>query len=431
MDKKLLETFEKNKVEYLRHLKNLVAIDTQVIGHGILGGKEKEGQEYIEKLFQEMNADEILIEPMTEEIIQQGVEQYQEGNLGHNYEDRYNVIAKFKGNPEGKSILFNGHVDTMPPGDLSKWDEDPHKPYEKDGKLYGLGTADMKSGLMASILAVKLLKDAGYELPGDITIASVVDEEGGGNGSIAAVLNGHTADAAVICEPSEGNIIVAHMGFVFFEVKVKGIALHSGYKWKGVNAIEKAMKLIDALNEMEHQWLMEYKHPLLPPPTLNIGVIEGGTAGSTVPDLCTFKLCLHYLPEVMNYNQVVKEVTETINIRAKGDPWLQDNMPEISIYQAGGAFEADINHDFIKLSKETMKDVVGEAKLLGGAAGNDARLYSNILKIPTIIMGPGYSDQCHSPNEYVSIEDYFNFIKIYANLILNWCKKIDKRRRLL
>src|SRR5690554_880904 len=107
MDKKLLETFEKNRDEYLQHLKNLVSIDTQVIGHGILGGKEKEGQKYIEKLFEEMNADEILIEPMTEEIIKQGVERYQEGNLGHDYKERYNVIAKFKGNPKGRSILFN------------------------------------------------------------------------------------------------------------------------------------------------------------------------------------------------------------------------------------------------------------------------------------------------------------------------------------
>lgn len=423
MDKRLLDTFEKHKDEYLQHLKNLVAIDTQDIGHGILGGREKEGQEYLEKLFKEMGADEIIIDPMKEEIIERAKREYNEGNLGHNYEDRYNLIAKFKGDPNGRTLLFNGHIDTMPPGDLSKWDEDPFKPYIKDGKLYGLGTADMKSGLMASIMAVKLLKDAGYELPGDVTIVSVVDEEGGGNGSIQAVLNGYTADGAVICEPSEGHIIVAHMGFVFFEVKVKGIALHSGYKWKGVNAIEKAIKLIEALNEMEHNWLMKYKHPLLPPPTLNVGVIEGGTAGSTVPDSCTFKLCLHYLPKVMNYEQVVEEVIDTINTRAKGDPWLKDNMPEISIYQAGGAFETDINHDFIKIAQDSLKDITGEVKLLGGAAGNDARLYSNILKIPTVIMGPGYAQQCHSPNEYVKVEDYFNYIKAYANFILKWCKR--------
>lgn len=423
MDRKLMKIFENHKEEYLQHLQNLVSIDTEVVGHGILGGKEKEGQKYIEKLFRKIGADEILIDPMKEEIIEKSKKEYGEGNLGHNYEDRYNVIGKFKGDPKGRTILFNGHVDTMPPGDLNKWHHNPFKPYINDGKLYGRGTADMKSGLMASIMAVKLLKDAGYELPGDVTVISVVDEEGGGNGSIQAVLNGHTADAAVICEPSEGNIIVAHMGFVFFEIKVKGIALHSGYKWKGVNAIEKAFKLIEALHEMEHNWLMKYKHPLLPPPTLNVGVIEGGTAGSTVPDSCTFKLCLHYLPKIMNHEQVVKEVIDTINTRAKGDLWLKDNIPEINVYQAGGAFETDIDHDFVKIAQKSLKDIIGDVKLLGGAAGTDARLYSNILKIPTVIIGPGYSDQCHSPNEYVLVEDYFNFIKSYANLILNWCKK--------
>lgn len=422
MDKRLEHVFEKNKGEYLEHLKKLISIDTQVIGHGIDGGREKEGQEYIEKLFKELGADEIIEEPLDDDIIKKGVDEYFEGNLGHNYKDRYNLIGKFKGDSKGKSILFNGHIDTMPPGELNKWDTDPFMPTIKNGRLYGLGAADMKSGLMASIMAVKLLKDSGCELPGDITITSVVDEEGGGNGSLAVVLGGYKADAAVVCEPSNRNLIIAHMGFVFFQVDVKGIALHSGSKWKGVNAIEKAIKLIEALQEMEHRWLMLYKHPLLPPPTLNIGVIEGGTAGSTVPDSCTFKLCLHYLPKLMNYETVVKEVIDTIMLRAKGDEWLKDNLPNISIYQAGGAFEVDRNLPFVASAKDMMDKVLGSVEYLGGTAGNDARLFSNIGDMPTVVMGPGYLEQCHSPNEYVDIEDYFNFIKIYANLILKWSK---------
>ncbi|WZL74183.1 ArgE/DapE family deacylase [Clostridiaceae bacterium 35-E11] len=423
MDKILAQMLDQNKEKYINYLKKLVALDTQVIGHGIDGGREKNGQVFLEKVLLEMGA-EVKREPLSEEIIQKGIKLFNEGNPGHDYTDRYNLVADFKGDKNGKSILFNGHVDTMPPGDISLWDTDPWEPVVKDGKLFGLGVCDMKAGLMASIMAVKLLQDAGIPLPGDVKITSVIDEEGGGNGSLAAMLNGHRADAAVICEPTGQHLTIGHMGFIFFQVDVTGIAIHSGTKWKGVNAIEKAIILIDALQELEHQWLMLYKHPFLPSPTLNIGVIEGGSAGSTVPDQCTFKLCLHYLPNVMSHESVVKEVTETLLTRAQGDVWLREHPPKISIYQAGGAFEINEQDAFVQIAKHTMNHVLGRPPVVNGSnAGNDARLLKNIGNMPALVMGPGNVEQCHVINEYISIEDYLQFILIYAELIQNWCSK--------
>ena len=119
----------------------------------------------------------------------------------------------------------------------------------------------MKGGLMASVMAVQLLKDAGMELPGDVVITSVCDEEGGGNGSMQAVMRGLKADGVVNCEGSSDELILAHMGWVFFKVDFEGKACHSGGKKNGVSAIDKAIKVIQALNEMEHRWLLEYKHP--------------------------------------------------------------------------------------------------------------------------------------------------------------------------
>jgi acetylornithine deacetylase len=421
LKQRLTETLNKNQEKYINNLEGLIACDTQVIGHGIEGGKEKNGQVYLEKILSEMGAD-IKKEYLSEEIIQKGIQEFQEGNPGHNYRERYNLIACFNGSRKGRSILFDGHVDTMPTGELSFWETDPFLPTRKDGKLFGLGSTDMKAGLMAAIMAVKLLKDAGIPLPGDVKILSVVDEEGGGNGSIAGMLNGHKADGAVVCEPSENSIIIGHMGFIFFKIDVRGIALHSGNKWKGINAIEKAILLIQALQELEHQWLMTLKHPFLPSPTLNIGVIEGGTAGSTVPDFCFFKLCLHYLPNIMNYQSVVKEVTDTLLTRAQGDSWLKNNPPRISIYQAGGAFEIDEGNPFVQTVRETMASVTAKEPVITGAtSGNDARVLLSIGGMPTVVLGPGFSAQCHSPNEFILIEDYLNYILIYANLILNWC----------
>lgn len=422
MGEQLSKVLDEHKDEYLGYLKDLLRIDTEDIGHGIEGGRELKGQIYLENLLKSMGA-EVKKEEVKEETIMHGVDKYCEGNLGHNYEERYNLITQFKGDSKGKSILFDGHVDTMPPGDLNLWHTNPFEPVVKDGKLYGLGSSDMKAGLMASIMAVKLLKDAGIGLPGDVKILSVIDEEGGGNGTLSAVLNGNKADAAVICETSEHELITAHMGFIFFKVKVKGKALHSGSKWNGVNAIEKAIILIQALQDMEHKWLMKYKHPLLPPPTLNVGVIEGGVAGSTVPDECVFKLCLHYLPGVMSYESVVNEVKSTLLLRAQGDEWLIKNPPEISIYQTGGAFEMDTDEEFVKVAKETMESVTNRAvRIKGATSGNDARLLKNIGNMPTVVLGPGSLEQCHSPNEYILLDEYYRFILIYANLILNWAK---------
>lgn len=417
---------ELHKEEYIQYLKELVNIDTQDIGHGIDGGLEKGGQKYLKSLFEVFGADKIEVDPMSEEVIQSCISLYNEGNAGHNYDDRYNLYATFKGNG-GKSLMFNGHIDTMPPGDLTQWETPPHKATVREGKLYGLGTADMKGGLMASILAVKLLKDAGAKLPGDVIITSVCDEEGGGNGSMIAAMNQKKADGVVVCEGTSDELILAHMGFVFFHVKIKGKANHSGGKWMGVSAIEKAMKIIRGLEETEHQWLLQYKHPLLPAPNLNIGVINGGTAGSTVPGECEFKMCVHYLPGIMNYHQVAEEVTGTIHRIADSDLWLKDHPPVVEIYQAGGGFEMEEHSPFVDAFKGAYERARGkQVQVVGSPAGCDSRIWKNIAKCPTIQFGPGNLQQCHSANEYVEISAYLEAILVYAELILAWGKETDK-----
>lgn len=428
----LRETLLVRREEYLSRLLELVSADTSVVGHGIDGGGEEAGQIILERVMREMGA-ETSREPLTEEIVQEGLRRFGEGNPGHVYSgdgfSRWNLVGRFRGGA-GRSIMFDGHVDTMPSGPRELWSFDPHDAHVRDGRVYGLGTADMKGGLMASLMAVKLLQDSGIPLPGDVTILSVVDEEGGGNGSLAAMLAGHRADAAVVCEPSDGSVTIAHMGFVFFRVEVGGVALHSGSKWKGVNAIEKAVLLMQALNEMEHEWLMKYRHPMLPPPTLNVGVIEGGTAGSTVPDRCAFKLCLHYHPGTMTHESVVRETTERLLLRAAGDPWLKDNPPGISIYQAGGAFEMDAGHPFVTAVESSIEASRGaRPPVVGSPAGNDARLLRSIGGMPVVITGPGSQEQCHSPDEFLELEDYFRYIEIYARLILEWCGREEEDGR--
>lgn len=419
----LKTTLHEHKEEYLQCLKDLVARDTQDLGHGIAGGREKAGQEYMEALFRRMGASEIIKDQMSESVILKCYETYGEGNLGHNYEDRYNVYATFKGKDSSKSLMFNGHIDTMPPGDEKEWMFPPHTPTVKDGKLYGLGAADMKAGLMASTLAVKLLQDAGIELPCDVKITSVCDEEGGGNGSMQAAMNGQKADGVIVCEPTDGGLVVAHMGFVFFKVEFEGKANHSGEKRLGVSAIEKAMKVIRGLEELEHGWLLNYKHPLLPSPSLNVGTIHGGTAGSTVAGKCYFETCIHYLPQSC-YEKVYNEFTSVVNDIAKSDPWMREHMPKITMYQSGGAFEEEVDAPLVQTMLEAYKEAVGEeVSILGSPAGCDSRIWKRITGAQVMQYGPGRQEQCHSVNEYVEIESFYRAILVYAQLILLWAQK--------
>lgn len=414
----LKDVLEKNKDEYLNYLKDLVAIDTQDVGHGILGGREAKGQEYLEELCKKMSADKIVKDPMTEEAIRKCYEMHKEGNLGHNYDNRYNLYADFKASSD-KSLMFNGHIDTMPPGDERLWTNHPYKPTIKDGKLYGLGSADMKSGLVAGLLGVKLLQDAGIKLPINVKFCSVCDEEGGGNGSMQAIMSGEKADYTVVCEPTDRELIIAHMGFVFFKVEIEGRANHSGQKWAGVSAIDKAIKCIMALEELEHGWLLQYKHPLLPAPNLNVGTIHGGSAGSTVASDCYFECCIHYLPKQMDYDKIYEEFNSTIERLALSDPWLSEHKPKVTMYQSGGAFEQDENSKLVSSFKKAYeKAFLRQVDAVGSPAGCDSRLWKNIAASEVVQYGPGRLKECHAIDEYVDIEQFYEAIMVYALLIL-------------
>jgi acetylornithine deacetylase len=416
----LRELLEKNKDGYVRCLRDIAAIDTRDLGHGIEGGLEAAGQEYLRSLFQKMKADVIKTEALTEAPVTEAMRRFQEGNPGHNYDNRYNLYAGFNG-LSARTILFNGHIDTMPPGDETAWTYPPFSAALRGGKIFGLGVCDMKAGLMASIMAVKLLQDADIPLPCGVTITSVCDEEGGGNGSIIAAMGGQKADAVVVCEPSGGAMILANMGFVFFKVEVGGVSVHSGGKAAGVNAIDKAIKIIHALDELEHNWLLRYKHPLLPPPSGNVGVIEGGAAGSTVPDLCVFKTCVHYHPGTMSHDQAAAEYRKAIDLCCDGDAFLKDHRPVVSIYQSGGAFEMDAGHPFVAGFSAALEDVHGKKPVIvGSPAGCDTRVWHNIAGCPTIQYGPGELAQCHAVDEHIGVEEYLDAILVYAHLILRW-----------
>ena len=408
----------------LAFLQELVRADTTTLGHGILGGNEIAGQRVIQRKLEEIGADEIDVWELDNADLES---RFYEFNRGHATAGRPNVVGVFKGTGGGRSLILNGHVDVMPAGDELAWTSPPFAAEVRDGQLVGRGACDMKGGLAAAILAVETIRRRGVKLRGDVIVESVVDEEGGGNGTMGAVARGYRADGAIVCEPTSLQIHHAHMGWLFFRVATSGRALHSAQLWKGVNAIQKAIKLIHALDELEQRWLMTRRMPGLPGPTINIGVIQGGIAGSVVPDACEFKLCLHYLPTDLDENgtgaAVEREVREHLLRTARGDEWLAEHPPTIEKYQEGSAFHLDPSHPLPQLVSRITASVTGAPPVLRGSEfGTDARILNNLGGTPTVILGPGDASQAHAVDEKLDLAQFFQAIEIYTRVITQWCR---------
>lgn len=151
-----------------------------------------------------------------------------------------NVVGIMKGTGGGRSIILNGHIDVVPDGDRDQWDDDPYSGAIKNGRMFGRGVTDMKGGNVSLILAMQALKENGIQLKGDVIFQSVIEEESGGAGTLAAVLRGYKADAALIPEPTNMRIFPKQQGSMWFRIHVKGRSAHGGTRYEGVSAIEKA-----------------------------------------------------------------------------------------------------------------------------------------------------------------------------------------------
>ncbi|MGE5553398.1 MAG: ArgE/DapE family deacylase [Betaproteobacteria bacterium] len=427
LDRKAFAEFlASRRDEHLEFLRRLVQTDTTVLGHGWEGGNEAAGQELVKERLSSAGCELDVFEPDNERLTRY---RDAEGNLGHVYHNRPIVVGTYQGG-NGPSLILNGHIDTMPIDFPERWQHDPLGGEVVDGRMYGRGTCDMKGGLAAAILALESLIDFGARPGGRVIVQSVVDEEGGGNGTLAACDRGYRADGAIITEPTNLEIRPAGMGFLLFEITTHGRALHSSLKWEGVNAIEKALILVNALHELEHRWTMTKRHPLLPPPTINLGTIRGGTASSTVPDECRFQICLHYLPEddPDGYGTAIEqEILSTLHDAAQSDPWLQENPPVVRRYQAGAGYTTPLDHPLRSILTANVAAVTGgEPAVAGCAFGCDARHLNKLAGTPTIVFGPGEPRAAHSIDEYLSVDQYLQSIEILALTIHDWTHRTTR-----
>jgi len=241
-----------------RLLAQLLRLDSQVIDYGATG-REGPARAFVADHLRSLGLEPDVFEPDNGRL-----GRYYDHVDGHDYTDRPNVVAVWNGSGGGRSLILNGHVDTVPPGDESRWRHGPFSGDVKDGEIYGRGAADMKGGLAALLCAVEALIRSGVRLKGDLIVQSVVDEEGDGNGTLACCDRGFRADGALIAEPTDFDVVPAFPGVSILELVVQGRAGHYATKYTpkaGVNAIHKMRVLLDAMDELEKERIARLRDP--------------------------------------------------------------------------------------------------------------------------------------------------------------------------
>ncbi len=339
---------------------------------------------------------------------------------------RPNVVGILKGTGGGRSIAINGHIDVVPAGDETAWTYPPFSATRVDGRIYGRGSTDMKGGLIAGIGAIRAIRAAGVRLRGDVMVQSVIAEESGGAGTLAAVLRGHVADGVLIAEPTQLNITPAGGGCLMFRITVHGRSAHAALRYEGESALEHWYPLHAALLALEAERNRTVHHPLyehLPNKfPFNVGRLEAGNWPSSVPETLVAEGRFGILPGE-DMEGVRASFERTLADAAQANPWLRDHPPELEWYGAQfGTAEIAVDHPLVHTLHDAFVDTMGhEPGVEGVAWGSDMRFFTEIAHVPAVLFGPGNVALAHYTDEFVLEEEIRQAMRVDALTILRWC----------
>ena len=348
------------------------------------------------------------------------------------YEDAVNVVGTHRSKTrKGRSLILNGHIDVVPAGPLDMWDSPPFEPRIADGWLYGRGGGDMKAGLASNLFALDALKACGAAPAADVFYQSVVEEECTGNGALACLARGYTADAALIPEPFAEHLVAAQLGVIWFQVHLKGLPTHVAYAGTGANAIEAAIPLFQALHAMEHRWNAAENRPadyahMDHALNLNVGKFEGGDWTSSVPAWSTFDVRMAIFPG-QSIDAAKAEIEEVILDAARDNDFLRNSLPDVvyhGFHAEGYALSQDSSEraasaiNALDLAHQT---TTGEALVREAiTATTDARFFGLYADTPALVYGPR-AEAIHGFNERVELESMRRITKATALFIADWC----------
>jgi acetylornithine deacetylase len=359
-------------------------------------------------------------------------------------EDRENAVGVLRGAGGGRSLIFNGHIDVQPPGEAARWTHgDAFSGHVDGSRVWGRGAADMKGGVVSQAFAVRAIVRAGVRLAGDVILEAVVGEESGEHdiGIDAVIARGYVADAAIVAEPAQRQsplaIAPASCGMLAVTVKLLGKATHSCNRGDalrpggvgeqlGVNAIDKGLVLIDAIRELEREWVATKRHELYEPGafTIDPGAIRTATNGAEIERM-EVDFYVWYHPD--EYGAAVRAEIEAELTRAcAGDSWLREHPPQVSVTMDWPPFSVPPSAPICRAVAAAHERAAvgtrfaGAPPLRGFVAVEDAT-YLNGAGITAINYGPGDIGLAHAYDEHVLIDELVVAARTYAVLGLIWC----------
>jgi acetylornithine deacetylase len=341
--------------------------------------------------------------------------------------EAWGLVGVAPGKGEGPSLMFNVHVDVVPPGDLRAWDgQQPFSGVVTADSVLGRGACDMKGGLVAALWVVRALRDLKVPLRGDLLLASVQGEEDGGLGTYASLARGWRADACIIPEPTSLDIVPANGGSLTFRLRIPGLAAHSSRRTAGTSAIEKLIPVFHALRQLEarrnqvtdplmSRWDIAYP--------IEIGHVHSGDWSSSVPDLLIAEGRYGVaLDETADHAR--QEFSEAIEAACAADPWLRDHPVQVQWW--GGQFlpgRTDPDAEILGTVSRAHSSVSDHRQQTWGAPyGSDLRLMNGIGGVPTVHYGPGDAALAHGPREGVHIHEVLTAARTLAVVAMQHCQ---------
>ncbi|GGL56956.1 M20 family metallopeptidase [Sporolactobacillus putidus] len=314
---------------------------------------------------------------------------------------------------ENRNLVLSGHLDTVPIGN-GKWEHDPWSADQDGDRLYGRGSSDMKSGAAAMILALETIQKSGVRLKGNLSFLGTAGEEVDGRGARSVLREGiiKNATAMVIGEPTNNELLIAHKGVLWLEIIINGKTAHAGWPENGVNAISAMHVFVQKLGEIDLP-----NHEILGKSTLNLGLINGGTAPNMVADRCQLTIDIRMVPGqerdgiLHQVKTILAAISDPMGITYKVN--VLNNMLPVSTSR---------EDPFIKVSADTLQEVLDKKPIFGGANYySDGSIFTTENKnIPILIFGPGNPVMAHQPNEWVDLRNFIDSIRYYIALAVHY-----------
>ena len=328
---------------------------------------------------------------------------------------RPNVVGTLQGRVAGRSLMFCGHIDTVGVAGMKA----PFDPAERNGKIYGRGSQDMKSGVAAMIDAARVIAESGGLAAGKIVIACVVDEEHASIGADALVTKWR-ADAAVVTEPTDLQVAIAHKGFEWVEIETEGVAAHGSRPREGRDAIRLMGRVLHGLDTLDKSLQSRAPHALLGTASLHASLIEGGRELSSYPDRCHLQMERRTIPGEAP-GAAGREVDELLTRLRKDDP---DFKAASKMMFARSPYEIAANHELPKTMLRALERIERleplEPTLIGMSFWTDAAILGD-AGIPSILYGPTGAG-LHSVEEWVDAKSVTTCRDALVALARDWCR---------